>query len=566
MVERARAAAFHLLEVALRLHIAQEEEALERFDVRAGGDHVHRDGDARMVFVAELGEDRFRVLLVLVGDLFAERVALAEFLADDLDDVVGVRIGLGEDERLGHFVGAVGGGAFGENGRQLVAEGADDGADLRGVDDVAVEFLRGVDGVLVLLLPAFGAGELFAFFHEPLEDFAAAGADFGFDDVNFALHIDAIGHGVFVGVFRDDILPEERVSAGLGCGGEADVEDVEVFHDLPPEVVDRLVAFIDDHEIEELGRDFSAVNDRKRLAAALGALGGIFIFGRLIEIAALENGIHALDGAYADLSILGHMARGETGDGVKLGELAVVVRWRVSKKFLLGLLGQVAGVDEKEHAFGTGVFEEAVDRADRGEGFARAGGHLHEGTRFGSAKRRLQLRDGIDLALAESGRIKRRQISQTVPQGTARGEPFTQRLRTMKRKDLARAGLGVALVGEAGEHAGGFVKKRERRAVGLHPLQLGGGVFGGLVFDAGDGVAERFLLRFDHADRLGIDKEHVVGRTGVGEVFADGLACAFAKVDGVLVLHGPSRSAQLRVNRIAGDLFGGLVGHDSARM
>ena len=44
--KHARAAAFHLLEVDAAAHVTQEEEALERLYVGAGGDHVHGDGDA----------------------------------------------------------------------------------------------------------------------------------------------------------------------------------------------------------------------------------------------------------------------------------------------------------------------------------------------------------------------------------------------------------------------------------------------------------------------------------------------------------------------------------------
>src|SRR5690606_37184059 len=139
------------------------EEAFERLHIGAGGDHIDGDGDAGVVFVAELLEDGFGVFFVLVGDFFAESVPLAELVADDLDDVVGVGVGLGEDEGFGDLVGAVGVGAVGEDFGELVAEGFDDGADLGGVDDVAVEFFGGVGFVLVLLLPAFGAGEFFAF-------------------------------------------------------------------------------------------------------------------------------------------------------------------------------------------------------------------------------------------------------------------------------------------------------------------------------------------------------------------------------------------------------------------
>ena len=74
-----------------------------------------------------------------VGDLGGELVALAEHLPHDLDDVVGVGVVLGEDERLGD--GAAAGKQFGE---QLVLEGLDHGADLVLGHDVTVKLVRRV--------------------------------------------------------------------------------------------------------------------------------------------------------------------------------------------------------------------------------------------------------------------------------------------------------------------------------------------------------------------------------------------------------------------------------------
>ncbi len=148
----AGAAALHLLEVARRFHVAHEEQAFERLHVGAGGDHVHGDGDARVIGVAEVRQDGFRVLLGLVGDLLAEVVALAELLPDGLDDVVGVAVGLGEDQGLRHLRAA------GEDSGSFVAEGADHGADLVGVHHGAVELGGGVVLFGVLRLPALGAG------------------------------------------------------------------------------------------------------------------------------------------------------------------------------------------------------------------------------------------------------------------------------------------------------------------------------------------------------------------------------------------------------------------------
>ncbi|MCS1408503.1 MAG: hypothetical protein M2R45_01679 [Verrucomicrobia subdivision 3 bacterium] len=106
IVEGARAAALHLLKVIAALHVAHEKQALKRLDVGAGGDHVHGHGDARIVVVAKLGENGLGVFLNPVGDLLAEFIAFGEFLAHGLDDVVGVAVGLGENQRFRHFAPA----------------------------------------------------------------------------------------------------------------------------------------------------------------------------------------------------------------------------------------------------------------------------------------------------------------------------------------------------------------------------------------------------------------------------------------------------------------------------
>ena len=63
-------------------HVAQEEHALQRLDVGAGGDHVDGDGDPQGRRVAELRRAAASGSRGLVGDLRGEVVALAEHLAD----------------------------------------------------------------------------------------------------------------------------------------------------------------------------------------------------------------------------------------------------------------------------------------------------------------------------------------------------------------------------------------------------------------------------------------------------------------------------------------------------
>ena len=92
-----------------------------------------------------------------VGDFLAELIALAELLSNDLDYVVGVAIVAGEDEGLGGL------GAAGEDiGEELVAEFADDGADLVWGDHVAIELVGGVGEIGIEQFGSAGAGEAVA--------------------------------------------------------------------------------------------------------------------------------------------------------------------------------------------------------------------------------------------------------------------------------------------------------------------------------------------------------------------------------------------------------------------
>ena len=98
-------------------------------------------------------------------------------------------------------------------------------------------------------------------------------------------------------------------------------------------------------------------------------------------------------------------------------------------------------------------------------------------------------------------------FSQATAEGGACGEGLAEGFRAVEGEDLAGAGLGVALVGEAGEDACGLVEERERLAGILDPFQLRGGVVAGLVLHGGDILAEGFLLGLDDADGLAVDEE-----------------------------------------------------------
>ena len=100
----AGAAAEHLLEEDARLHRPQEDDELQVGDVHAGRQQVDGDDDAGVRAVAELA-DALQRPVDAAGDLRDERLAAAEDVAGQVDELVGVRgvrqvVG-GEDQGLG---------------------------------------------------------------------------------------------------------------------------------------------------------------------------------------------------------------------------------------------------------------------------------------------------------------------------------------------------------------------------------------------------------------------------------------------------------------------------------
>ena len=92
----------------------------------------------------------------------------------------------------------------------------------------------------------------------------------------------------------------------------------------------------------------------------------------------------------------------------------------------------------------------------------------------------------------------------------------------MEGEDLAGAGLRVALIGEAGEDAGGLVEEGERDVVtpGLHEVFEAAGIAGGLDLDAAEGHA--FGFGFDETQGFAVDEEQVVGEAGFEGGFTHG--------------------------------------------
>ena len=243
----------HLLEVGQRPDVPHEDQAFERLHVGSRGDHVHGDGDTREIRVAELGQEFVGLLAgAFRRDLLAEVVPLAEFLPNDPHDVLGVQIGLGEDERFGNL------GAAGKDLRQLVLERADDQANLILGHHVPVKLVGGVGQVVVeflVFLPLVRRSRCGTKMPGSSSELGPVLGDLRFDAVHVVADIDAIDHGLFVGIVLHQVAVEEADGLRRRRGGQADQEGIEVFENLPPDVVDAAVAFIDHDEIERLDGD-----------------------------------------------------------------------------------------------------------------------------------------------------------------------------------------------------------------------------------------------------------------------------------------------------------------------
>ena len=87
-------------------------------------------------------------------------------------------------------------------------------------------------------------------------DLAPPCGDLGLDAIDVVVDVDAVGHGLLVGVFHHQVLVEEAEGLLDGRGGEADQIGVEVLQHLPPEVVDGAVAFVGDDDVEGLDREW----------------------------------------------------------------------------------------------------------------------------------------------------------------------------------------------------------------------------------------------------------------------------------------------------------------------
>ena len=120
----------------------------------------------------------------------------------------------------------------------------------------------------------------------------------------------------------------------------------------------------------------------------------------------------------------------------------------------------------------------------------------------------------------------------------------------MERENPAAARVGIEAIGEECLRAGALVTERERRFPRGQAKRHAGHVFGGLFFDADEGVT--FGLRLDGADGFGIREKRVIGLAGFEGQFNYGDAARGGEVDLVLGLHEPTGRGEHLVDSLPG--------------
>lgn len=143
-------------------------------------------------------------------------------------------------------------------------------------------------------------------------------------------------------------------------------------------------------------------------------------------------------------------------------------------------------------------------------------------------------------------------------QGGRLGQPLRHRLGSMKGEDFARAGLGIAAIGEARNDARALIYEGQWVFI-IYPFERRAGITGGLVLNGRDLVPPILGLGFYDANGLLIHEQNIIGGPDICLIFAHGDAQRSVEINSLLVLNDPACLYQTFVNLIAGLLLRILV-------
>ncbi len=178
-----------------------------------------------------------------------------------------------------------------------------------------------------------------------------------------------------MGIFHDQILVEEADGLFARRRRQTNQMGVKIIQHLSPHRVDGAMALINDNKVEELDGQLARKRDIVRRCGHAPVFPPLHTLNRLhgfVQLFILEHRVQPLDGADVNpVHVLAHFHRiiVQVADVVQFGKFAAIVGRLKLDKLVVGLFTQVVAVNREEFPPGVGMFDEAVDEVDGGEGF-----------------------------------------------------------------------------------------------------------------------------------------------------------------------------------------------------
>ena len=140
-----------------------------------------------------------------------------------------------------------------------------------------------------------------------------------FNEKDILANVNAVNDSLFSWVLADNILVEKRKSTVIRGGGQANDKGIKIGQHLAPHIINGAVAFIHDNAVKELRRIFLVVHHLfGSLALCRNKLRKGFFLDRFVQFFALQDGVHSLNGADANLDIVWYVGTFQPADTVKL--------------------------------------------------------------------------------------------------------------------------------------------------------------------------------------------------------------------------------------------------------
>ena len=206
-IDHPAAPPLHLLEIDERPDVPHEDQAFQRLHVGARGDHVHRDGDAGKYELRKSDKSSSGFLPVLLDVIFWQKSLplpnssrMIRTMSSACRSVLAKTSVFGTSVRPGKISGSLSLNVWIDQPNLVLGH------------HVAVELVGRVGQVVVEFLVFLALGAAVAVRHEYArlaDQLRPVLGDFGFDAVNVVADVDAVDHGLFVGVLLHQVAVEE---------------------------------------------------------------------------------------------------------------------------------------------------------------------------------------------------------------------------------------------------------------------------------------------------------------------------------------------------------------------